>query len=115
MVVGNFNEVKANPVLHPAAKDATMKVLIGQAEGWEDYVMRVVELEEGGHSPRHEHPWPHINYVIQGEGLIHIDGTDYPVKEGAYSYVPSDVVHQYVNQGKGMFKFICIVPKEGHI
>lgn len=113
-MVGNFNDLIPNPVTHPDAKLAAMKVLVGPSEGWSDYVMRVVELEKDGHSPRHAHPWPHINYVIEGEGLIHIDGQDYPVKAGSYAFVENDKIHQYINKGPGMMKFICIVPKEGH-
>jgi quercetin dioxygenase-like cupin family protein len=36
------------------------------------------------------------------------------VEAGSYAYVPADKLHQFRNAGDGMFRFICIVPKEGH-
>ncbi len=114
MIVGNINKLQAKKVNHESAKDAYMKVLVSEKEGWDDYVMRVVEVEKDGYTPRHNHPWPHINFIIEGEGTIMINGKDHPVKAGGYAYVPSDALHQYKNTGDKVFKFICIVPKEGH-
>lgn len=113
-MVGNFNDLEAKILTGDLVKNAGMKVLIGKEQGWDDYVMRVIELGVDGHSPKHSHPWPHINYMIEGEGVVMIDGVDHPVKAGSYSYVPSNLIHQFRNTSNVPFKFICIVPKEGH-
>lgn len=115
MTIGDEKEVIATAIQSPEVKNAAMKVLISDREGWEDYVMRVVELGEGGYSPAHAHPWPHINYVLAGDGVLQVDGRDTPVGPGAYAYVPAGKPHQYRNAGKGLFRFICIVPTEGHV
>jgi len=115
MIIANEKEVIASTIQSPEAQNAAMKVLISAREGWEDYVMRVVELGEGGFSPAHAHPWPHINYVLAGEGILHVDGRDTPVGPGAYAYVPAGKPHQYRNAGKEPLRFICIVPREGHV
>ncbi|MBS7525621.1 cupin domain-containing protein [Fusibacter paucivorans] len=114
MVVGNFNTLEAAQVMSDAAKNAFMKVLVSPKEGWEGYVMRVVELGAEGYSPKHQHPWPHINFVIEGEGTLFIDGVDNPLTPGAYAYVPANAMHQFSNKGQSALKFICIVPEEGH-
>jgi quercetin dioxygenase-like cupin family protein len=114
MIVANSKDKEAIIVTHPSAKDAQMKALVGEQEGWASHVMRVVEVEEGGYTPKHSHPWPHINYMLEGQGEIMIDGETYPVEAGSYAYVPSDKLHQFRNKGNQIFKFICIVPKEGH-
>lgn len=114
MVVGNIKDLERLEVKHPSAKDAAMKVLVSGKEGWDSHVMRVVEVEVGGFTPKHSHPWPHINYMIEGEGEVFIDGTSYPVQAGSYSFVPDNKLHQFRNIGDTVFKFICIVPKEGH-
>jgi mannose-6-phosphate isomerase-like protein (cupin superfamily) len=44
-----------------------------------------------------------------------VDGRDTPVGAGAFAYVPAGKEHQYRNAGKGIFRFICIVPTEGHV
>lgn len=115
MFIGNENEVFATAMSHPEVKNASMKVLISPQEGWRDYVMRMVELDRDGYSPRHVHAWPHINYVVEGKGLLHMDGKDSPMEAGAFAYVPAGVLHQYRNAGDSKFRFICIVPKEGHV
>ncbi len=114
MIVGHVNDLIAKASTDPAAKGAAMKVLVSPEEGWEDYVMRVVEVEVNGHSPKHTHDWPHINYIIEGEGTLQIDDKINPIKAGSYAYVPSNALHEFVNTSDTPLKFICIVPKEGH-
>lgn len=114
MIVGNSKNKDAIVITHPSAENAKMKVLVGDQEGWDSHVMRVVEVEENGFTPKHSHPWPHINYMLEGSGELMIEGINHPVEAGSYAYVPSDKLHQFRNKGTGVFKFICIVPKEGH-
>ncbi|MCK8059588.1 MULTISPECIES: cupin domain-containing protein [unclassified Fusibacter] len=105
---------EAKVINSDTVKNAAMKVLVGAEEGWDNHVMRIIELDEEGYSPEHSHPWPHINYMIEGEGVLMMDGTDNPVKAGSFAYVPAGMHHQFKNAGKGKFRFICIVPSEGH-
>ena len=116
MVIGRDQEVEAQTIESPEVKNAKMKVLISPEEGWSDHVMRVIELGDGeGYSPKHTHDWPHINYILEGQGILHVDGEDTPVEAGSYAFVPPGSHHQFRNAGEGTFRFICIVPKEGHI
>lgn len=114
MIVAHEKQVMAQLLDSPEVKNAGMKVLIGQAQGWDDYVMRIIELHDQGHSPKHAHPWPHINYMIQGRGVLYVDGQEHPVEAGSFAYVPAGQEHQFRNSGTEPFRFICIVPKEGH-
>lgn len=95
------------------AKNVLKKSLISKNEGWEDYVMRYFEVGEGGCSPKHIHPWPHIVYVLGGEGIIEIDGINHDIKEGSYAFIPVDTEHQFLNSVSDNLTFICIVPPEG--
>jgi quercetin dioxygenase-like cupin family protein len=74
MTVAHEKEVEAKVIDHPAVKNAVMRVLVGPSQGWSDYVMRVVELDLEGFSPKHTHPWPHINYFLEGRGVLEIEG-----------------------------------------
>ncbi|NMC57725.1 MAG: cupin domain-containing protein [Eubacteriaceae bacterium] len=116
MVIGHKDDL--TPVLHDDGAcviGAGIKKAIGPDEGWKDYVMRFIELAPNGKSFDHVHPWPHINYYIKGQGILTIEGREYPVSEGMYTYVPEDMQHQWKNtSGENKFEFICIVPKEGH-
>ena len=115
MIVSNEKDVHAMVLESPEVKNAAMKALISPAEGWDGYVMRVIELDEGGYSPKHTHDWPHINYILEGKGSLHIEGRQNPLEVGSYAYVPAGSLHQYKNEGSGTFRFICIVPQEGHV
>lgn len=114
MIVSHEDNVETVVFDNPEAKGASMKALISPKEGWEGYVMRVLEISEGGYSPKHSHPWAHINYILKGNGILFLEGEEHQVKEGSYAYVPEDKAHQFKNDGEGIFKFICIVPEIGH-
>ncbi len=81
-------------------------------EGW-DYVLRKFVIGKGGFTPKHTHPWVHINYIVKGEGTLFLNGKENPVKAGDYAYVPPNEEHQFKNIGEEDFEFICIVPPEG--
>ncbi len=114
MIVSQEQNVLAATINSSEVRNAAMKVLVGEKEGWTDYVMRIVELGPEGYSPRHTHPWPHINYMVEGSGSLYMAGKQHSVEAGAYAFVPADTEHQFKNTGNGVFRFICIVPKEGH-
>lgn len=113
-MLGQINKVVGAVVTNPAAKDTLMKVLVGPNEGWDSHAMRVFEIQVGGYTPKHTHDWPHINVVLEGKGTLFLDGIENLVESGAYAYIPSGALHQFKNTGDQTFKFICIVPKEGH-
>lgn len=113
-MVGKIQDVENIIFSTPLAKHASMKALVSPQEGWKDHVLRVVTLEKEGYSPKHEHPWPHINYILEGQGEIEIGGIIHPVTSGHYAFVPGNTLHQFRNRGHEPFKFICIVPVEGH-
>lgn len=115
MHIGKDSDITAAQIDHPDVHNAAMKVLIGPDQGWPDHVMRVVELGPEGYSPRHTHNWPHINYMLEGEGVLMMEGKETPVSAGSIAYVPAGMDHQFRNTGDGLFRFICIVPKEGHM
>jgi len=113
-MLNNEKNIEKVIVNHPDAKNTFMKVLIGPEDGWEDYVLRTFELSEDGHSPKHSHDWPHINYVLEGSGVLLLNGEENEITKGSIAYVPSNEIHQFRNTEKEPLKFICIVPKQGH-
>lgn len=108
--VKNLDEIKVSA---PGAVNAFKKSLIGPGEGWEGWVMRLFTLKDRGCSPRHAHPWPHINYILGGQGVLFVEGRETVLEEGAIAYVPSNVEHQFSSTGDNDLVFICIVPEEG--
>lgn len=113
MFVGNIKDMPEIPMTMPGAQGAIKQVAIGSKQGWEGWVMRVMTLEADGHTPTHSHPWPHINYVLSGQGSVTIDGKQTAIQAGSCAYIPSGAEHGFQNQGSESLKFICIVPEEG--
>jgi quercetin dioxygenase-like cupin family protein len=89
------------------------RVLVSPAEGWDGWVMRLFDVEPGGHTPRHSHPWPHINFVPSGRGTLYVGGEEQPLTPGSYAFVPGGVEHQFRAAPDEPLTFICIVPSEG--
>jgi len=50
-----------------------------------------------------------VYYIIEGEGIMHINGEDAPVRPGSTVYIPPLANQSITNAGKGDLKFICIV------
>lgn len=113
MFVGNVKDLEEIKVNAPDAVNAFRKTLIGPQEGWQGWVMRLFSLKDGGKSPCHTHPWPHINYILSGQGVLSVDGKENPLSKGSIAYVPAGSIHQFYNTSNEDFNFICIVPEEG--
>ena len=114
MIISHQDLIEGQRIEGNGAKDVLRKVLICEKEGWDDYVMRLFEVEAGGFSPQHSHPWPHIVYVLSGTGNLYFDGQNYEIKSGSFAYVTENKEHQLSNKGSDKLSFICIVPSEGN-
>ena len=114
MIVGNIKDLPVKMIESSEVNGASIQVLVSPKEGWEGYVMRVLHVEKNGYTPKHSHPWPHINYIIEGEGELMIEGIYHKISSGSYAYVPGGALHQFKNIGENRFSFICIVPEVGH-
>ncbi len=113
MFVGHARDLEMKAVAANGAINVKKQSLIGPLEGWDGWVMRLFTLGAKGETPRHKHPWPHINYVVQGSGILYLEGRDHRIEAGSIAYVPSDAEHQFMNDSGSELAFICIVPEEG--
>ena len=114
MTVGHDSLVKGEKINGLDCDDVMGKVLVSPEMGWKGYTMREFILGKDCYTPEHEHDWPHINYVISGEGTLMIDGEINKIKKGSYAYVPNNAHHQFKNTSSEKLIFLCIVPSENH-
>ncbi|NLL20037.1 MAG: cupin domain-containing protein [Clostridia bacterium] len=115
MIVGRSEDIAGIRLQGEGINQVTKKVLVSPAEGWEGWVMRLFELDAGGYTPRHSHDWPHINWIVSGEGTLYLDGREHAIRAGDYAYVPNKVLHQFKAADNSGLSFICIVPEEGDV
>ncbi len=113
MPVLKKEEMSSVDVKMEGALNVVKKTGITGKEGWDGWSMRIFNLGAGGYTPRHNHEWPHINYIISGRGTLFVDGKEQTVAAGDTAFVPGGEEHQFRNAGDEEFSFICIVPEEG--
>jgi mannose-6-phosphate isomerase-like protein (cupin superfamily) len=68
------------------------------------------------HLPRGMNTLPHklqetaeVYYILEGEGIIHVDKESAEVKPGSAIYVPPGAVQYLENTGNSELSFLCIV------
>jgi quercetin dioxygenase-like cupin family protein len=92
------------------AQGVSGRVVIGKADGAENYCMRVIELAPGGLVPPHSHPWEHEQFYHSGTGQV-LSGEDWiDVGPGDVAFVPADARHGIRNTGSEPMVIVCSVP-----
>lgn len=114
MKVVSISKVEKKKVQMEGAMGAWKQLPLSRVDGAPVYSLRVFTLEPGGNTPYHSHPYEHMNFVIEGSGvLVDESGKEHPLKEGDFALVNPNETHQYRNNSPGnIFRMICGVPKE---
>ena len=50
-----------------------------------------------------------VYYILEGQGLMHIDHEENELKEGQTVYIPPDSIQYLENTGDSKLKFLCMV------
>ena len=111
MKVASFTEVPSQDMRMEGAAGVQMRVLIGEPDGAPNFVMRQFEVQPGGHTPRHHHPYEHQVYILAGAGVVYEGDRQRPIHAGDCVFVPSDEVHQFENTGPEPLRFLCMIPR----
>jgi quercetin dioxygenase-like cupin family protein len=109
-----LDQVAKSIMTMEGAKDVYKQLPISKADGTPSLSFRVFTIEPGGHTPYHTHQFEHLNYIIEGQGvLVNEAGKESPVKKGGFALVLPGEKHQYRNTSPDQpFLMICAVPKE---
>jgi quercetin dioxygenase-like cupin family protein len=110
----SLDQVNKTKVQMEGAHNAWKQLPLSGQDGAPLYSYRVFTLDPGGYTPYHQHPFEHMNYVIEGEGaLVDEAGGEHALRTGDFALVLPDERHQYRNISPDKpFKMICGVPKE---
>jgi len=88
-------------LLHPKNEEGGLKI---------DYSIAHAILKAGESSLVHKlKNSAEVYYILEGEGIIHIDNEIEEVKSGQVIYIPPDSKQFIENTGKGELKFLAIV------
>lgn len=113
MRIDKAQNIAAAPVKEKDAKGVKMRVLMSDKDGAPNFIMRVFEIEPGGHTLYHAHTWEHEVYVLEGHGAVRQAGKDNPIVKDSFALVAPNEEHQFVNLGDSPLKFICVIPVPG--
>lgn len=108
--VSHYTDVPAQ-LFGDEAPGTSIRWLIDEPnDGAPNYALRMIEIAPGGHTPRHEHPWEHENFVVSGRGRVLIGEAWHDLNPGDVALVPGHTLHTYENTGDEPFKFLCGIP-----
>ena len=110
MKVARDDQIVSKPVEMEGASGCSVRILVSEDDGAPNFVMRQFEVQPGGHTPRHHHPYEHEIYVLEGAGEVYEGDLAHPLKAGDVVLVKPDEVHQFRNTGNTPMKFLCLIP-----
>lgn len=102
-------DVEASRVEEDAEK-AWIRWLISEKDGAPNFSMRLFELEPGGRTPLHSHPWEHEVFIIDGVCKVILGGEEHLVGSETAIYVPPNLSHCFINAGEEKLCFLCLIP-----
>ena len=111
MNVFNYETVN-NKEAEGGASKVKVRWLITKGMGANNFAMRLFDMEPGGYSPLHTHPWEHEVFILKGEGVVFDGEKAMPFKADDVVFIPSEERHQFKNTGKKQLKFLCLIPNE---
>jgi quercetin dioxygenase-like cupin family protein len=113
MRITQLNKVEKTVPKMEGAKGVLKQIPLSITDGVPTMSWRVFTIGPGGHTPWHQHPFEHMNYVISGGGVVVSKEGENQVKEGDFALVLPDEIHQFKNTSPTRdLVFICAVPKE---
>ncbi len=92
-------------------KGMTANWLWTMADGIENFAMRLMEFEPGGHTSFHDHLEEHQFFFLEGEAaFVDSEGNEIHLNPGDTLYCAPSEKHQMKNVGSTVMRMICMVP-----
>jgi quercetin dioxygenase-like cupin family protein len=111
MLVKHYDDIQAKKV-EEGAKNTTIRWLIAEPEGADNFFMRLLEIGPGGNTPKHIHPWEHEVFVLDGTGKVTGENDFLPIRSGDAVFVPCGENHSFENTGRKTLKILCLIPRK---
>jgi quercetin dioxygenase-like cupin family protein len=106
----HYTEVEDEIPTEDGVKDTTVRWLITNKDGAENFAMRVFTIQPGGHTPHHQHDWEHEIFILEGEGMLKSGDHQEPFGTGNFAFIKPMEWHQVKNTSDKPVKIICLIP-----
>jgi quercetin dioxygenase-like cupin family protein len=111
MIIKKMSDVAAKSVQMEGAKNVSVRVIFGPDDKAPTFAMRVFEVDGGGHTPYHSHPFEHEVMILSGDVAVVTDKGPRPLNAGDMILVMPNEQHQFKNLSETeKASFMCIVP-----
>ena len=99
--------VDTNTLPSKIINNVKYKFIFDESTGAKYLIMRIAEIPPGGSVPKHIHEDEEQVYLIlEGEGIVIIDGKKYRVRKGYAVYIPMNAVHEVINDSSTTLKYV---------
>jgi quercetin dioxygenase-like cupin family protein len=113
MYVTRLDKVEKTIIGMEDAKGVYKQIPLSKKDGVPTFSFRVFTIEPGGHTPFHQHEFEHMNYVINGEGILVSEDREHELRKGDFALILAGEKHQFKNSSKNQnLLIICAVPRE---
>jgi quercetin dioxygenase-like cupin family protein len=68
----------------------------------------VAEIAPAGSLPLHHHALPEFYHVLEGEGLVEVDGAPWVLRPGISVYIPGNACHRTSNTADKPLRFLFV-------
>lgn len=107
----NSSDVAVEDFVKNGAKNAKVRHLIDERQGSNKFSLRLYTVGEDGHTPLDQHQYEHHVYVLSGQGILKMEESGSvlrQVREGDSIFIPSNAVHQFINERGESLIFLCV-------
>ena len=66
----------------------------------------LTELAPGGWLGLHRHTQDEVYHLVEGSGVVVLDGVEHPVAASSAVFIPGDAEHGIRNTGEGTLRFV---------
>jgi quercetin dioxygenase-like cupin family protein len=113
MYVTKLDKVEKTILRMEGAKGVHKQIPLSRKDGVPTFSFRVFSIEPGGYTPFHQHDFEHMNYVINGEGILVAKDREHELREGDFALILPREKHQFKNSSENQnLLIICAVPRE---
>jgi mannose-6-phosphate isomerase-like protein (cupin superfamily) len=96
----------------PASGDREFRYLVTDEVGCRD-ATQFFGVIAPGRAPDHSHVYDEVIYVLEGEGMLHIDGSHEPVSQGTCIHLPPLLEHSLENSGDSPMRIVAVFHPAG--
>jgi mannose-6-phosphate isomerase-like protein (cupin superfamily) len=95
-----------------ASVERSFRYLVNEDAGCFD-VTQFLGIVQPSKAPFHSHTYDEVGYIVAGQGIAHVGGTEFPLKTGSCFHLPPDEVHCIENTGSAPLRILGVFHPSG--